>query len=196
MIIILGFTKFHPHTLRDTSHRITDEQIVDLICSKDQQGLSLLYERYGFYLFGIVVKIVKRDDIAEIILQDTFLKAWRKMDTYDGAKSKLITWLVRIAKNCAIDMTRSKTFKQTIKLVELANIPTSSEPQVKNINIDTIDLKDFVNKMDVKFREIFDLIYFKGHTTKEVAELLKIPQGTVKSRVRKGLKDLKSIVER
>ncbi len=155
-----------------------------------------MYDKYGEYLFGFITQIVKRDDLAELVLQDTFLKVWNKIESFNIEKGVFITWLISIARNTAIDMIRSKDYKQTIKLLGLENIPTGKEPMVESVLIDYLDVKDTVSKLNEKCSVILKLVYFKGYTCKEVAEELDIPLGTVKSRIRKGFKDLRKLIER
>jgi len=174
---------------------LSDKEIIALLLQREQQSLDALYDKYGSYLFGFIAQMVKRDDIAELVLQDTFLKVWNKIETFNLEKGILVTWLISIARNTSIDMIRSKTYKQTIKLQGLENIPTGKEPLVDSLKIDFLDVKDTVAKLDIKCSVILELIYFKGYTTKEVAEELNIPLGTVKSRIRKGFKDLRKLIE-
>jgi len=181
--------------VRKPLSNLSDEKIITLLLKKEQQGIDALYVKYGSYLFGFITQLVKRDDLAELVLQDTFLKVWNKIDTFNFEKGILITWLVSIARNTSIDMIRSKNYKQTIKLLSLEKIPIGKEPIVDGVCIDFLDVKDTVAKLDKKCSVILQLIYFKGYTSKEVAEELNIPLGTVKSRTRKAFKDLRKLIE-
>jgi len=173
---------------------MSDEKIISLLLSRKQQGVDLLYDNYGSYLFGVIMKIVKRNDVAELVLQDTFLKVWNKISTFDSEKGIFVTWLISIARNTSIDMMRSKTYKQTLKIQSLQNIPSGKEPLTDNVRIDYIDVRDIVKKLDGKYCEVLELIYFGGFTFKEAAEELNIPLGTVKSRIRKAYMELKKLI--
>ncbi len=179
---------------KTASNHLSDNETISLILSKNQQGIEILYNKYGNYVFGFIVQIVKRDDLAELVLQDTFLKVWYNIESFNQKKGILITWIVRIARNSSIDMMRSKSYKKNIRLLSLDDISADREPISNNSNIDYLDLKDTVAKLDRKCSIILELIYFEGYTSKEIAEELDIPLGTVKSRIRKGLKDLRKIV--
>jgi len=181
--------------LRNTFSNLSDKEIITLLLNKEQRGIDILYDKYGSYLFGFITQVVKRDDLAELVLQDTFLKVWNKIETFNFSKGILVTWLIRIAHNTSIDMIRSKNYKQTIRLLGLENIPLEKESAVDGVQIDLLDIKDTVAKLDMKCSVILELIYFKGYTCKEVSEELDIPLGTVKSRIRKGFKDLRKLIE-
>lgn len=174
---------------------LTDDEIIALLLNKEQQGIDILYDKYGNYLFGFITQIVKREDLAELVLQDTFLKVWNKIESFNIKKGVFITWLISIARNTSIDMIRSKDYKQTIRLLGLENIPTGKEPIAESIRIDFLDVQDTVARLNEKCSVILNLVYFKGYTCKEVSEKLEIPLGTVKSRIRKGFKDLRTMIE-
>ena len=172
-----------------------DKEIVSLIMAKDEKGMDLLYERYNKYIYGFICQIIKQKDIAQIVLQDTFLKVWKNISSFDIDKGVLLTWIVRIARNTAIDMIRSKNYSQMTRLVSLDNVYSSKKSTVRGISIDTMDVRSKVAKLDVKPRVILELIYFEGYTSSEVAKELNIPLGTVKSRIRKGYKDLRKLMD-
>ncbi len=156
--------------------------------------MDALYDQYGNYIYNLVYKIVKLEDVAEHVLQDTFLKIWNKIDSFNKEKGRFVTWIINIARNTAIDAIRSKHYKQSLKLISLENIPTRIENSTK-IKVENLDIKDIVGKLDKKYSEIIYLIYFKGYTHIETSKKLKIPLGTIKSRVRKAFSDLRIILE-
>ena len=84
------------HTLRNA-----DETIIELLRSRNADGVSLLYDKYSGALFGTIVRVVQSKELAEEVLQDTFTKAWRNIDSYDTSKGRLYTWLINIARNAA-----------------------------------------------------------------------------------------------
>ncbi len=90
-----------------------DNNIVGLIRNRNEKGLSILYDKYSKPIFGIVLRIISQHGLAEEILQQTMLKAWNKIETFDGTKSSLFTWLSVIARNTAIDKKRLKSYENT-----------------------------------------------------------------------------------
>jgi len=162
-----------------------DQKILVLIQKRDQEGIKLLFEHHGPLLFGLIVKMVKMEDVAENALQDTFLKVWQSIDSYQPHKGRFKAWLINIARHTAIDVLRSKAYKKNLYLQPvqeelLSDRRFSSEPAIEHIG-----LKEVVGKIDIKYRQLIELIYFGGYTHAEVAEELGLPLGTVKSRLRK-----------
>ena len=84
-----------------------EKEIVSLLEKGDKKAINLLYENYADALFGVIKKIISDDDIAQDVLQESFVKIWRYAKKYDASKAKLFTWLYRIAYNTAIDKVRS-----------------------------------------------------------------------------------------
>lgn len=180
--------------LKNPVQNNSQQNIVTLLQHKDIKGIDALYDQYGSYIYGFIIKIVKLDDVAENVLQDTFLKVWNKIDSFNIEKGRFVTWVINIARNTAIDTIRSKHYKQSLKLISLEHAPQRIEYSTK-IKVDNLDIKDIVGKLDKKYSEIIHLVYFKGYTHAEASKKLQIPLGTVKSRVRKAFSDLKIILQ-
>lgn len=172
------------------SPRSADEQIIELLRLRETSGLSMLYDKYSGALFGTIVRVVHSQEIAEEVLQDTFTKVWRNFESYDTSKGRLFTWLINIARNSAIDATRHKDFNRQNQ--QLENVVNTIDTQRSTaINPETIDMRQLTDKLSVEYKELIDLIYFKGYTQSEAAEALNIPLGTVKTRVRTAITRLK-----
>ena len=142
----------------------------------------------------MVHEIVKIDYFSEIVLQNTFLKVWNNIDSYSPDKGRFFTWVLNIARNAAIDMMRSKNYKQSMKMTSLDSVQYKCSSLGSDVMVENMDIKDIVGKLDNKYRKLIELVYFEGYTHMEVAEELNIPLGTVKSRIRKAFKDLRDIL--
>lgn len=167
--------------------------MVALLRRRNKQGISSLYANYSRLLYGVIFRIVKRQDLAENVLQDVFLKVWQNIDSYDTSKGRFIGWVMNIARNAAIDLVRSKNYRNDLVTdgVEAA----VAQPSVSGVNVDHIGLKEVVEKLDPKYRQLIDLLYFEGYTQAEVSDELSIPLGTVKSRVRKAFSELRTLLQ-
>lgn len=176
------------------SDKYTDEsKLVMLLQSKDKLGIEHLYDNYSHALFGVIYTIVKDTSIAEDILQDSFVKIWKKADKYDKSKGRLYTWMLNIARNSAIDYVRSKHYKKT-KKVQSLDYTVHTESSVRSeINEDVIGVAEIVEKLEPKYKELIDKVYFKGYTQQEVSDEMNIPLGTVKTRIRKAIMQLRSV---
>jgi len=171
--------------------RVTEENIMELLQEQDRHAIALLYDRYAATLFGIVLRIVRSETLAEDVVQETFVKAWRNRASYDESKGTLFTWLLNIARNTAIDKTRSVEFRQRSKIQTLDPSVYSSNGLSFEFNPDCIGLEKIVKKLEEKYRIIVELIFFCGFTQNEVTEHLDIPLGTVKSRLCIALRELR-----
>ena len=168
---------------KSTSSNIADEQIIEQLLQRETSGMSVLYDKYSGALFGTIIRVVRSQEIAEEVLQDTFTKVWRNIESYDTTKGRLFTWLINIARNSAIDATRQKDFKRQNQ--SLDNVVNTIDTQKSSsLNPETIDMRQLAEKLPKEYKDLVDLIYFQGFTQSEAAEALDIPLGTVKTRVR------------
>lgn len=171
------------------------EAIITKFQQKDQKAFEELYRMYGDSMHGVIFNIVRDNDIAEEIVQDVFIKVWNNSASYSSSKGRFFTWILNIARNAAIDKTRSKSFKNSRKNLEaeyFVDILQTSESL--DDQTDAIGIKKFVSKLAKKCIEVIELLYFKGYTQQEASEALDMPIGTVKTRNRNCIKELRTIV--
>lgn len=174
----------------------SETDLVSMLKNKDQQAFSYLYDNYGGALYGIIMKVIHEEESAKDLLQEVFVKIWRSIDSYDNSKGKLYTWMLNIARNAAIDVLRSARFNNDKKISELENsVHSNSSTNATSIKTDQIGLKEVVYALKEDYRQILDLAYFKGYTQEEIAQELQIPIGTVKTRARNAIIQLKSIMK-
>lgn len=167
------------------------DPIIIQLQQQDQRAIATLYDQYGAALFGVVLRIVHSRELAEQVLQDTFVKAWRNGASYNPEKGRLFTWLLNIARNTAIDATRSAQFKQSGKSESLDSVVHTSGGA--EFTPEHIGLKELVGRLDEKYARLINLVYFQGYTQEEVAEATGIPLGTVKTRLRYAITELRAI---
>ncbi|MGA1227157.1 MAG: RNA polymerase sigma factor [Tamlana sp.] len=168
-----------------------EKEIVSLLEKGDKKAINLLYENYADALFGVIKKIISDDDIAQDVLQESFVKIWRYAKKYDASKAKLFTWLYRIAYNTAIDKVRSLKNKSGKEV----QIETSSVYKITSneLNQDVMDIKKHLKSLDEKYQIVIHALFFEGMTQQEASDELDIPLGTIKSRLKIGLRELKKI---
>lgn len=138
--------------------------------------------------------IVTNAEVANDVLQEVFLNIWRKIESYDAGKGRLFTWMLNIARNASIDMLRSKNFQNTRKnqpLSDTVNWSTTAQAQ----NIDNIGLRKMLGKLKDEQRTLVELAYFRGYTHEEIAAMEGIPLGTVKTRIRAALIQLRNYLQ-
>ena len=147
------------------------ETLITQFQNKDAKAFESLYAMYNDSIFGVINTIVKNDDIATEVLQDVFIKAWQKADTYSSKKGRFFTWILNIARNAAIDKTRSKEFNKKSKNLDAEIFVDILQDNVNLDNrTDAIGIKGFVNKLADTCKKLIDLLYFKGYTQKEASE--------------------------
>jgi len=168
-----------------------EKEIVGYLKAGNKKAISLLYENYADTLLGVIKKVITDQDTAHDVLQETFVKIWRYSKKYDAKKARLFTWLYRIAYNSAIDKVRSLKNK-TEKEVQIEN---SAVYKITSgaLNEDVLDIKKHLKSLDNKYQIVIQALFFEGMTQQEASEELDIPLGTVKSRLKIGLRELKKI---
>jgi RNA polymerase sigma-70 factor, ECF subfamily len=176
-------------------HDVLDAQVQLILAlqSGDENSFQILYDSYSAVLFGIIYRIVADQVDAENLLQDCFVKVWQNIARYDPEKGKLATWLFNIARNTAIDFKRSKYFNQKQKNQNIENLVGEHMDHAVTLPlIDTLGLRQLVEKLTPVCREVIEWMYFEGYTQQEIADHKGIPLGTVKSRTRLALKELRA----
>ena len=168
-----------------------EQKIVSYLEQGNRKALNLPYEHYSGSLYGVILKVTSNEELAEDALQETFIKVWKNADKYDASKAKLFTWLYRIARNTAIDKLRSFN-NRFYKEVQIDKSDVYILPSI-HINQDVIDIKKHLGTLDEKYQIVIRALYFEGLTQQEASEELNIPLGTVKSRLKIGLRELKKI---
>ncbi len=171
---------------------IDEGDLVLMLQSKDQRGFSILYDNYSSALYGVILKIVRTEEIAADVLQDTFVKIWKNIQGYNRTKGTLFTWMLNVARNTAIDKIRSQDFQNSQRNQDLDSTVEIIDGQANSqFDIDAIGLKKVVENLRPEQRQMIDLLYFQGYTQAEVAEEFNIPLGTVKTRVKAAIVQLR-----
>lgn len=173
----------------------TEQELVESLKKKDQQAYSYLYDNYAGALYGIIIKMLHKEETAQDLLQEVFVKIWRNIDSYDPGKGRLYTWMLNITRNAAIDVLRSSRFNQDKKISTIENNVHNSNILTTSQKTDHLGLKSIVGGLKEEYRQIIDLAYFKGYTQEEIAQALSIPLGTVKTRSRSALIQLKTLMK-
>jgi RNA polymerase sigma factor (sigma-70 family) len=173
----------------------SEAELVALLNQQDQQAFSYLYDNYVGALYGVVNQILPDRGIANDVIQEVFVNIWKKISTYNPDKGRLFTWMLNIARNAAIDKFRSKAYKDSLKNQALPeNVDSFKNHSVKS-NIDDFGLRKIINNLKEEQKTLIELSYFQGFTHEEIAKLLNIPLGTVKTRIRGALIQLRTVIK-
>jgi RNA polymerase sigma-70 factor (ECF subfamily) len=166
--------------------------IIQLLQNKDQRGMESLYDLYSGPIFGVISRIVEDKDLANDALQDTFVKIWKNFDKYDESRAHLFTWMYRIARNTALDYQKEIVKYRSSEIQNAENNVSYSS----KMNIESLDVEPQINNLPEKYRSVIYALFFKGYSQREWAKESGLPLGTIKTRLRIGLRELRSIYDK
>jgi RNA polymerase sigma-70 factor (ECF subfamily) len=171
---------------------IDDMALVENISRQDEGALVMLYDRYAKSVFNVAYYVLQNRTLAEEITQDVFFLIWQYPHKWNPTKGKLGSWLLSVTRYMSIDRLRHEKSRSP-------NAPASLEDLAEQISSkvaftaleDTTLLRSLLKRLPKDQREVLLLTYFRGMTHVEIAEHLKVPEGTIKSRLRLSLEKLR-----
>ncbi len=175
------------------SIQYSEAELVYGLQNKDEAAFSYLYDHYSAAFNNVISRIITDAAVAEDLLQDTFIKIWQKIDQYSASKGRLFTWMITLLRNVCLDELRSKTHRKG-KITDNAEPLELSAQHSFELNYDTIGIRNSLLLLPDRDKEIIDLIYFAGLTQAEVADLYRMPLGTVKTRISKAVSNLRDLL--
>ncbi|MDB5242271.1 MAG: polymerase subunit sigma-70 [Spirosoma sp.] len=189
------FGSINPVCVKRQSSLVSESVLIEKLNQRDQLAFQWLYDQYSPALYGVVLRIVRDEEQAEDVLQDIFIKIWKNLDAYDAGKGRLFTWLLNVARNTAIDALRArKTHPTNAIRTDEDNVHIiDRQHNTEQPNPEHIGIQEIVSQLRPERKQLIDLVYFAGYTHEEAAEELNLPLGTVKTRVRAALQELKSL---
>lgn len=183
-----------PFTLAPIAATYSEQELVLLLKQQNRDAFNYLYKNYSAVLYGIINKVVFDEETANDVLQEAFVKIWNNIGQYDAAKGRIYTWMLNIARNTAIDKLRSKGEVMRSKIQTGDEIVNNAQRDRNTEQaIDTIGLRKMVADLRPEYEVIVSMAYFKGFTLDEIAKTLDIPLGTVKTRMRAAMQQLRGV---
>ena len=181
----------------DRGEAASDEKLLLGARLRDESALAGLYDRYGGLVFTLALRIVGDRDLAEEVMQDVFLRCWHGLEQFDASRGSLPGWLLGIARNRAIDVLRGRQHQARLREREPLPEPGDWEPATADRS-DEVVLYTLVGQALAELseaqREAIELAYYGGLTQTEVAQQLGEPLGTIKTRIRDGLRRLRRVL--
>ncbi len=165
-----------------------DEQLIQAMAILDENALVELHKRYAPYLTAMARKMLSDSDEVQQCVQDAFMKAWDAAKTFDPKKASVKTWLVTIAHRTVLNKIRGSK-------LETVPIEVWDNPQTPPNHVTRVVMEDAVGLLDIDAKTLIDLAFYKGHSHGEIAKLLDMPLGTVKSKLRSALNTLRDELE-
>jgi len=180
-----------------------DDVLIRLSGQQDEAALSALYDLRGRLIYSLVFGIVRNERDAEEVTQEVFVRVWQKAGTFDRSRGSGLAWLTTITRRLAIDRIRSKHYKSGSREVSL-DAPAEGGAVVQvaavsgesvTIGAETNDVIAALNQLGGPHREVIQLSYFEGLSHSKIASQLNTPLGTVKSRLREAITQLRRILD-
>ena len=173
---------------------LADEDLISLTDGGDTQAFAALYDRHSKEAYSLAYRMMGERQAAEDLVQEAFLQVWRAARTYRAERAGVRTWILSIVRNRGVDQLRSSSRRRQLgERVEAA--ASTSQPSEaftetwRNSQRDQI--REALSSLPAEQLKVLELAYFSGYTQVEIAELLDLPIGTVKGRVRLGMKKLR-----
>lgn len=174
-------------------HELDDAQLIQRVRAGDRQAFASLYDRHAPMCYGVILRILKSESDAEEVLQEAWVYAWRQLGEFDAQRAQLSTWLVMIARSRALDRLRANRARG----VREENAQAGAAPSAPSTPADhaeqdelTREMRGALASLTDNQREALELAFFQGLSHAQVAERVGAPLGTVKSRIRDGLRSL------
>ena len=176
--------------------KYTEEDLIYALQQQDKQAFSYLYDNYSGALFGLIYKMVNDKELSEDILQEAFVKIWNNFSNYDSFKGRLFTWMINLTRNLTIDTLRSKGYKNQSKIRSDENSVNNLSDTTHGVDkFDAMGIRKQLTLLNNDQKQIIDLAYFGGLTQDEISKQLGIPLGTVKTRMRAAILELRKILQ-
>jgi RNA polymerase sigma-70 factor (ECF subfamily) len=173
---------------------LADEDLISLVEADDAEAFTVLYDRHSQAAYSLAYRMMGERQAAEDLVQEAFLKVWRSAGSYRAERGSVRTWLLSIVHNRGIDQLRSFASRRRTQEKVEASAPKSqpSEAFAQSWrNSQGEQVREALKTLPKEQLKILELAYFSGYTHVEIAELLGLPLGTVKGRMRLGLKKIK-----
>lgn len=176
--------------------KYNEDELVLMLEQQDQQAFSYLYDNYAPALNGVIFRLVDDKALTEDILQEAFLKIWNNFSSYNKEKGRLFTWMINLTRNLAIDTLRSKGYKKQSKISGDENSVSNVQDNSFNVSrFDSMGIRSQLANLKPEQRIVIELAYFNGFTQDEIAKQIRIPLGTVKTRMRTAILELRKILQ-
>ena len=177
---------------RSRKLRLSEDKLIEGLQNMDGSAMSALYSMYSDSLYRVISTIVVIEEVAQDLLQETFIKIWKSFKQYDPRKGRLYTWMIRLARNISIDYLRSVNHRNYTVSENLFESTQQIDQKFQvSYNPELIGVRDMTTILNEDQRRALDLIYFKGYTHVQAAEELDITVGILRSRLQSSIAELR-----
>jgi RNA polymerase sigma-70 factor, ECF subfamily len=184
----------------ETGHtELDDEELMQRLVYRDLWAFRTLYDRYGNLVYSAALRVVRDAQVAEDMVQEIFLRIWRKPESYVSQRGRFVTWLTSVTRNRAVDEVRSRSRRfryETASPEEQEREVPAPDTNDPALTAELADQRRLIlaalAQIPAEQRQIIEMAYFGGLTQQEIAERLSQPLGTVKTRIRLGMQKLRA----
>jgi RNA polymerase sigma-70 factor (ECF subfamily) len=186
-----------PSRTRDL-RELADEELMQLVREADARAFEIVFDRHGGVAFSLAYRICGRRAMAEDVVQEAFLSLWRSGARYDRARGSVRSWVLSVVHNRAVDALRRGVVRdgRTVDdegLAERVAAPERTDVEVARRE-EAREVRGALGELPAEQRQVIELSYFGGFTHVQIASMLEVPIGTVKSRMRLGLTKLRILL--
>jgi RNA polymerase sigma-70 factor (ECF subfamily) len=181
---------------REKAERLADEELMPLVGRRDPEAFEVLYDRHGGVAYSLAYRIVGDRAAAEEVTQEAFISVWRSGARFDATKGSVRSWLLSVVRNRAIDFLRSRAGKAPKLTFDdesaLEQRPAAERTEAEALQRETAaELRGALGRLPGEQSKVIELAYFGGFSHSEIAQVLDLPMGTVKGRMRLGLEKIR-----
>ena len=186
--------------MRGKAYRgLRDGELVELVAQKDAAALEALYERYGRAAYSLARRILTEETLAQDVVQEVFLSLWRDARRFDAGRGTVATYLLSMTHHRAVDVVRReenlRRWRTSDEGLELEPDPKARVEDEVVVSERRAEVRAALAELPAAQREALLLAYFGGYTQREVATLVGVPLGTVKTRMAAGMRKLKEALQ-
>lgn len=175
------------------NHGMNDGALVAAIRNGNQEAMAELYDRYSSVVYAVALRVLGDTSAAEDILQEIFMQLWRKPGAFDASRGNLAPWLAVITRNRAVDVLRKRRPQSELEDTTLTVDPDFAGEADRGLIVEKV--RSALQAMSSQQRSALEMAYFEGYSHSEISAKTGEPLGTIKTRIRSGLMQLRKLVE-
>jgi RNA polymerase sigma-70 factor (ECF subfamily) len=183
--------RFHTRDLRS----LADEDLMELVRGGEAAAFEVIFDRHAGRAFALAYRMCGRRAMAEDVVQEAFLSLWRSGTRYDPTRGSVRAWVLTVVRNRAIDSFRREATKDGRDVRDEMAVERAPAPQLTHAEVERREeaqqVRAALGGLPFEQRQVIELAYFGGFTHAQIAEMLELPAGTVKGRMRLGLTKLR-----
>jgi RNA polymerase sigma-70 factor (ECF subfamily) len=185
----------------DDATALVDQALLAKVADGDSRALDALYDRYARVVYGVALRILGEAELAEDVVQETFWRVWRRARTFQSGRGKVAGWIFGIAHNLSVDeLRRQRSRPRPVYDTDETPVLRDREDSRMDVEADALEkergqlINAALRQISADQREALELAYFGGLSQSEIAERLQSPIGTIKTRIRLGLRKLRELL--